>query len=90
MVASALQLTCLLAAQELSLAEGLHLEKRLFHASFATVCPALDMLETWLGSVGDLLRRVSSMLSRAACAQEDRREGMNAFAERREANFKDE
>ena len=29
-------------AQELSLAEGLHMEKRLFHSSFATVrpCPA--------------------------------------------------
>eukprot|EP00730_Choanoeca_flexa_P009503 TRINITY_DN12659_c1_g2_i2.p1 TRINITY_DN12659_c1_g2~~TRINITY_DN12659_c1_g2_i2.p1 ORF type:complete len:283 (+),score=78.59 TRINITY_DN12659_c1_g2_i2:60-908(+) len=43
-------------SQELSLAEGLHLEKRLFHSSFATA---------------------------------DRREGMTAFAERREANFTD-
>ena len=43
-------------SNEVSLSEGLHFEKRLFHATFAT---------------------------------EDRREGMNAFVEKREANFTD-
>uniref|UniRef100_A0A8C5RQK2 Enoyl-CoA hydratase, mitochondrial n=1 Tax=Laticauda laticaudata TaxID=8630 RepID=A0A8C5RQK2_LATLA len=45
------------AAFELTLAEGNRLEKRLFHATFAT---------------------------------EDRKEGMNAFVEKREAKFKDQ
>jgi len=44
-------------SQELSLAEGLHMEKRLFHSSFAT---------------------------------HDRKEGMTAFAERRDPSWKDE
>lgn len=74
----------MIAAFELSLAEGLHFEKRLFHATFATVSRGVHLRAVegvWYGY--HLIWWCFFSL------QEDRKEGMAAFVEKREANFTD-
>lgn len=77
---------CVITAYELTLAEGNRLEKRLFHATFATV-----------SRVSERGRRVSTLVltvqSWCVCLcfslQDDRKEGMTAFVEKRKASFQD-
>lgn len=65
-------------AYEMSLNEGLEVERRLFHASFATVGRG--------GGSRFIFLRAHTI---HMWVQEDRKEGMTAFMEKRKAEFKD-
>jgi len=74
----------------MSLAEGLHFERRLFHSTFALVrqrggdAPA-PPLPAWAAHC----ERASPYVAWFASAQNDQKEGMAAFAEKRPAKFTD-
>lgn len=69
------------AAYELTLAEGNRLEKRLFHATFATVS---GRVHVWVSG------QPMPPLTFVFLLQDDRKEGMTAFVEKRKANFQDQ
>lgn len=73
-----------IAAFELTLAEGNRLEKRLFHATFATVRARLH-IRVRVKPLTD----PDSYLIDVLFLQDDRKEGMTAFVEKRQASFQD-
>ena len=77
--------TPLLSAFETTLAEGTRTEKRLFYATFATVSRGLAPLH---GGIAGLLQPPLPT-SPLHSSQDDRKEGMTAFVEKRKANFTD-
>lgn len=64
-------------AYETTLQEGLHFEKRTFHATFATV---------WLLNNLSISFKLMNLF---VWVQKDQKEGMNAFAEKRPPKFTD-
>ena len=67
------------ATYEMTLTEGLRLERRLFHSTFATV----RLNNCYLSKMEALLHFC------LGCSQNDQKEGMAAFAEKRDPNFTD-
>ena len=78
------------AAQELGLADGLHMEKRLFHSTFATVIAPFTSSFCIRFLASRSLSLPIHFPRSLAPRQHDRKEGMTAFAERRDPMWKDE
>jgi hypothetical protein len=69
-------------AFELSLDQGVHFERRLFHLSFATVCLSFPSF-AWQPTCYIYLVRLDNLVFRVGSEQADQKEGMAAFAEKR-------
>lgn len=79
----------LLSAFETTLAEGTRTEKRLFYATFATVSKAGGGRPHCGRGIAGLPQPPFSPASPLCSSQDDRKEGMTAFVEKRKANFTD-